>query len=211
MPKKSAHPYVSWREGRPRFTPSPELRAAGHKGKDLRHDDGRWFTRGEAVDWAEAFVKSLPKTEQTPRPQAARATARRARLPAPPEPQAAQRPVRGVRQGNTVYTVAQLFEDWFRSPKFQLPANPDERRRMVAARVCYAPRTVADFRQKAGMIAQADAELYWSPADALMTPIVFGLYEHLLATRGVATARGAVAVLSIALGWGRRRARSPSA
>lgn len=215
MPKKSAHPYVAWRDGRPRFTPSPELRAAGHKGRDLRHDDGAWFTRGEAVDWSDAFVKSLSKAEQTPRPQsprpkAASPTGRRlsSAAPAGAEPRSggSVRP-KGIEKRAAVYTVAQLFEDWFCSPKFQIPADPDERRRMVAAKVCYAPSTVADFRWKAGVIAQADAELYWSPADALMTPIVFGLYEHLLATRGVATARGAVTVLSIALGWGRRRGK----
>lgn len=57
MPRKSAHPYVVWRDGRPRFSPGPELRAAGHKGKDLRHDAGQWFTFAECVAWSAAFAE----------------------------------------------------------------------------------------------------------------------------------------------------------
>ncbi|MBX3580111.1 MAG: GIY-YIG nuclease family protein [Rhizobiaceae bacterium] len=57
MPKESKHPHVSWRNGRPRFSPDQNLRAAGYKGKDLRHEDGRWFTLSETIDWSYAFVK----------------------------------------------------------------------------------------------------------------------------------------------------------
>lgn len=57
-------PLVKWRDGRPRFSPGPSLRAAGHAGKDLRHDDGRWFTAGEALDWSVRFRANL-----APRPQ----------------------------------------------------------------------------------------------------------------------------------------------
>lgn len=70
MPKKSPHPHVSWRNGRPRFQPALTLRAAGHKGRDLRHEDGRWFTFGEAIDWSVAFCAELlgpaPATTQQP-------------------------------------------------------------------------------------------------------------------------------------------------
>lgn len=64
MPKATnKHPHVAWREGKPRFTPGKALRDQGHKGKDLRHDDGRWFTRGEAVDWSEAFQAQIAATK----------------------------------------------------------------------------------------------------------------------------------------------------
>lgn len=44
--------YVAWRGGRPRFQPGAGMRLAGHKGKDLRHEDGRWFTFEEALAWS---------------------------------------------------------------------------------------------------------------------------------------------------------------
>jgi integrase len=63
----SSHPHIIWRKGRPRFSPGPALRAAGHKGRDLIHAEGpragQWFTRGECVDWSIAFRASLPKPE----------------------------------------------------------------------------------------------------------------------------------------------------
>ncbi|MDZ7822616.1 MAG: hypothetical protein U5K75_00255 [Ahrensia sp.] len=62
MAKAHQHPHVSWRDGRPRFTPSKSLRDQGHIGKDLKTDDGQWFTRGQAVDWSEAFQAQLAKT-----------------------------------------------------------------------------------------------------------------------------------------------------
>jgi integrase len=41
-------PYGAWRDGRPRFIPGARERAMGFKGKDLKHDDGRWYDLGEA-------------------------------------------------------------------------------------------------------------------------------------------------------------------
>jgi integrase len=66
MPRKSPHPHVSWRAGRPRFNPARDLRARGHAAKDLKHPDGRWFTKGEAVDWALAFAATLAAQPKLP-------------------------------------------------------------------------------------------------------------------------------------------------
>lgn len=44
---------LSWRDGRPRWEPSPSSRAAGLKGRDLKHADGSWLSHGEAVDLCE--------------------------------------------------------------------------------------------------------------------------------------------------------------
>ncbi len=45
-------PFLSWREGRPRFVPGPRERHLGFKGEDLRHGaEGRWFTAEEARNW----------------------------------------------------------------------------------------------------------------------------------------------------------------
>ncbi|HHV70015.1 MAG TPA: hypothetical protein GXX48_20630, partial [Ochrobactrum intermedium] len=98
--KANPHPHVSWRDGRPRFQPGKELRAMGYSGKDLRHDDGRWFTRGEAVDWSTKFQQELAGK----------------RKPAPSAPRSS--PVR-----YTGYTVENLIADWTnpkRNPKWKL-------------------------------------------------------------------------------------------
>lgn len=61
--------HISWRGGRPRFQPGRELRAAGHKGQDLRHPDGRWYTVGEAVDWSRNFAAKIMEEPRGPSEQ----------------------------------------------------------------------------------------------------------------------------------------------
>jgi hypothetical protein len=206
MPKKTSHPHVAWRDGRPRFAPGPELRAAGHKGADLKHPDGRWFSRGEAVDWSDAFVKSLAQAQpgKAPRPQAAAATAARASSRAP---SGGQRAAASDTAARTYLTVEGLFDLWYRSPKFQLPQDEAALQRAVAGKLVYAPATIRHWKSKARIIEQTDLEVWTAPADALTTPVVFGLYETILQARGISAARGAVAALSVALAWGKRRGR----
>ncbi|RWN20371.1 MAG: hypothetical protein EOR94_13245 [Mesorhizobium sp.] len=207
MPKPSQIKHVTWRDGRPRFTPGPELRDAGYASTDLRWPDpapegwapvslppgtkgstGRWFSRGEAVDWSDALCRQIEKAAKA--------------VPAA-TPAAAMAPVRRARH----YTVAQLAEDWQKSRKFQLPTDKAELRRQVAEKIVYAPKTVRDYRQKLRVVEDFDPTLWASPVDALSQPVLFGLYEELVAARGISTARGAIATLSIALGWGKRRGK----
>lgn len=58
--------HVSWRDGRPRFSPGPELRMEGWRSKDLQHNDGTWFTLGEALDWSLKFQR-LYRAKKLPR------------------------------------------------------------------------------------------------------------------------------------------------
>lgn len=99
MPKRNPHPHVSWRDGRPRFQPGRDLRAAGYSGRDLRHEDGRWFTRGEAVDWSVAFQRDLAARKT------AAATPARGRAAGKPAPRA--------------YTVSMMVADWQQSPRWR--------------------------------------------------------------------------------------------
>lgn len=50
--KPATLPYIVWRKGRPRFVPGARERALGFKGRDLRHEDGRWFSLEEAETFA---------------------------------------------------------------------------------------------------------------------------------------------------------------
>lgn len=198
MPKAPSIPHVSWRDGRPRFQPGKKLRAAGLKGTDLRwpldapkgwsavdlkagdKNEGRWFSRGEAVDWSAAFAKSIKA------PRAARAA------PAP---------------AVKLFTVGDLFNEWWRSPKFQLPADPFELQRQRDVGNVYSPKTIRYYKEKARVIENHDPSLWASPVDALSQPVLVGLYEELAAARGRATARGTMTVFGVALAWGRRRGR----
>lgn len=208
MPKKSPHPYVTLRDGRPRFIPGPELREKGFAGTDLRwplvpperwtitslqpgdKNDGRWFSMGEAVDWSAAFVKNLAKAKPV-------------RVSKP----TLNRPVARKVAGGKLYTVADLFAEWPRSTKFQLPADLVERRRQQAEGNIYSENTIADYKVKAGVLEDLDPDLWAAPVDALTQPVLFGIYEDLVAVRGLAMARGVIATFSIALMWGKRRGK----
>lgn len=48
-----------WRDGRPRWIPSPALRAAGWKGLDLKDPKGAWLARGASIDAAGAIVEGV--------------------------------------------------------------------------------------------------------------------------------------------------------
>lgn len=183
------HPHVVWRDGRPRFAPGPKLRAAGHKGFDLRwpapgehegdaftierltgpHDfTGRWFTRGEAVDWSAAFIARL-------------------RQAAPPAPRKRRRP-------GYAYTVMELLRD-FRNPTLNIAMDP-------AYAEAVAPKTRAFYRQGAATIEQVSPSVYGAYVAALDRPVCRKLFERIRRERGLATARGAIATLSAAISWG---------
>ncbi|TRL39858.1 tyrosine-type recombinase/integrase [Rhizobium straminoryzae] len=167
--------HVAWREGRPRFVPAKTLREQGFKGKDLRHDDGRWFSEGEALDWSRAFSRSLEEDQK--RGEQGKTAA--PRKPAHPQPAT---PV--VRR--TVYPLSRLFEDWLQSPRVRAKA----------------PATIKDYRQKSRVIETHDPDLWACEVAALDRPICYGLYEDLWRERGLATARGVLTVLGIAIKWG---------
>lgn len=173
MSARNPHPHVVWRDGRPRFNPGKDLRPLGYKGKDLRHPDGRWFTRGEAVDWSLAFQQEL----------AARRLAMKQPKPRKPAAAAPARP--------GFYTVAQLWNDWRKSMKFR-----------VGQPKAFSANTVRDYDQKIALI-EADHPLIWNaPAARLDRPTLRRAYEQLWEKRGLASARGAMLVLSSAFSWG---------
>lgn len=210
-------PHVAWREGRPRFVPAKTLRDIGYKGRDLKHDDGSWYTRGEAVDWSDAFCRELAARRQahvarsaaqgpaghreSPRnPESARG--------APPESTrggaAAAHALSGHRKTNSFYSIRTMFDEWSRSPAFTGGVHAGKR-----DEAGLRASTVRDYRQKARIIESHDADLYDAQVTALTPQICYGLYEQLWAARGLASARGALVVLGIAIAWARKRGKLP--
>lgn len=181
MKKQPPIPHVAWRDGRPRFNPGPKVRPLGFKGKDLRHEDGRWFTRGEAVDFSDKISAEIAARKET-----VRAVSRK-RAPL-------------ARPSNSYYSIEMLIEDWFKSPRFT--GGQKVGRQEVRA---YAPNTIRDYRQKATAFRQHDPELYGASVNILDRKLVFALYESVWQKRGLATARGVIATLSAAITWGMKR------
>jgi hypothetical protein len=54
-------PYFRWRDGRPRWDPSPALRRLGYKGRDLKDASGRWLAFGPAIDAARAINAGIDR------------------------------------------------------------------------------------------------------------------------------------------------------
>lgn len=63
-------PYVSWRNGRPRFIPAANLRERGYAGEDLKVGD-RWMTAGEALEWSITFRRQLEREKPKGKKRAA--------------------------------------------------------------------------------------------------------------------------------------------
>jgi len=182
-PKRTnPHPHVAWRDGRPRFQPSPSLRQQGYKPYDLRASDGRWFTRGQAVDWSAQFCQRLADERAQARTMAAINAAIKPR--AKTNQPTAHKPV-------DTYSIEWLFHEWFHSRKFQL-GQPH----------ALSPNTIADYHNKASVIAKHDPDLFAAPVEALTTPICRGLFEDLWRAQSLATAKSCLLVLSSAITWG---------
>ena len=172
-------PRISWRGGRPRFEPSPTLRALGLKGEDLRHaETGAWFTEGECVDWLAkvlepriAAARALRQANPRARP------AQLARALAPP-----------------VYTLGQMFADLWKRPEFLGQLVEDGRRR----RKPLAPRTVKWYQVQAALIARFDPDVWAADARALSAAQWSRFIEQVEARHGLDTARAVRATLSMA-------------
>ncbi|MBV2183782.1 MAG: GIY-YIG nuclease family protein [Rhizobium sp.] len=53
-----------WRNGRPRWTPSPSLRLAGYQGVDLKAEDGSWLELAAALIAAERINVEVDEKER---------------------------------------------------------------------------------------------------------------------------------------------------
>lgn len=176
-------PSVSWRGGRPRFTPGPETRRRyGVRGEDLKHPDGRWFSAEEAQAWVQQWRADRDKADQKARPRAALVKLRQAHL------------------GPSLYTLAEAY---FASPVI---TGGRQGKRETKPK---AKNTVDFYRRGLKRIEDTDPELYHGPAAALRQTHCYGLYERIWQERGLATARAAMASMSVVLTWAMRAGKVP--
>lgn len=160
---------------RPRFEPGPREVALGFRGQDLKHEDGRWFTPGEAVDWARENRKKIREARKTGT----------AKPPAPPPS----------------HTIDDLLKAYLGSDEFKERA-PKTRvsYRNNAEAVRWQPQSAKDRRAKKP---PAPELLASAPARIVGPAEMKGFYNKLKRERGVSMARAVMMVLSAAYTWGR--------
>lgn len=54
-------PYFTWRDGRPRWQPGPNVRARGFRGQDLKDASGNWLAYGPAIQAAQALNAAVAR------------------------------------------------------------------------------------------------------------------------------------------------------
>lgn len=169
--------YCIWRNGRPRFVPSRDLRALGFKGKDLRQDNGQWFNIMEC----QAFVAQL--LQQVAERKTKKLEGKRL----------------GKIQGQQFYLVADLFKDFLLDPKLQ-PAGSNRVKVL-------SPNTVRYYKTMSKALQDFDGELWASPARAVNVVIAWGLYEKLYAEKGLHMARGVISTCRRGWSWARKKGK----
>lgn len=174
--------YVAWRQGRPRFEPSPTLRKLGYKGEDLKSEHGRWMTAGEALDWSNAFLKQASVSKRKAK---ARRTGFMEKTPVPAAP--------ALRAS---YPVSRLFDDWL-----NLKQNP--------AIADLADNTIRYYRQRGHTFRDHLPDIWDAEVEALTKPICKGVYDTLRAKVGLNSAVGSMRILGIALQWAMDRGKFP--
>ncbi len=170
---------------RPRFEPGPGVRALGYTGFDLKNADGSWYSLEQCITW------SREKSDEIDGRRKAKAAGRRLKKP---------------QRGGPVYTLQDLFEDLFLSPKFKGGAEL-ARPGKAKPRKPLAPKTIRDYRNKADALIAFDPDLAGTAIAALTPPILIGLHEKLWSAKGHHMANGIMAVLRLGLTYARRHGK----
>jgi len=180
--------FVLWRDGRPRFSPSPSLRKLGHAGHDLKLQDAggamRWMTPGEALDWSRAFKARIEGDRQ-----AARSAKVKAREKIERDARRAVRDAGRIAKEKS-YTLGQLLED-----------------HLVNGIKSAAPATRRLYTECKKMIELEAPLAFVSEATAISRKAVIGIYEDLLEKRGVSMSYTGIRYLCLVYNWAIDRER----
>ncbi len=177
-------PLVTWRDGRPRFSPGPRLRKApfNFKGEDLRHGrTGPWFTLDQAIAWSQERLKLIASLEG-----------------------ATPKEARQIRDGAVGDTNGQLFERFFSSPRMK----GKEERQGKKVRAPLADNTVRNYRGGANLVERLDNGRIWHAPALATTPRVWaGVFDRIEIESGLANARKARSAVSAMFTWARANGR----
>lgn len=177
-------PLVTWRDGRPRYFPSPAQRAMGYKGEDLRHGKaGKWFTVEEAVAWSTARQADI--------------TTRRSAIATGETTQKAAARDLAQRRAAGLATVADVVQAYLDSPRMQGKAIEQGRKK----RRPLAATTIAGYKGSAGLLRKFDGGAVWTaPAVELTGKALAGVLDMVEQRHGLAQTRAVRGFLSVAFG-----------
>lgn len=183
-------PFVTWRDGRPRYFASPAHRALGFKGEDLRHGrTGPWFTLDEAIIWSERRVAAVEEAR---------------RIATDKTKTAARRHAREIQRRPDVLTIGALLEELFETPRFNGRAVVAGKRQ----RKPLAKNTVLFYRHRANALRRfRDGEVWSAPVTDMTRRAASMLYERLTEIDGLSGARGCIALLSMCWSWAEKNGR----
>jgi hypothetical protein len=183
-----------WRDGRPRFQPGPGLRALGFAGRDLRHPDGAWFSLEEATRFAVTLAKEADIIRAKAAGRAAPAPAPLAvgAAPAPPAPPCSL--------GHVIADELAL-----RRAAIEAPARAANGARAASARAL-APKTLKWYSGLAARLQDVAPDQWAALAIAFGPAEARALYDRLNGAIGHASARGVIALCSMAFAAARLRA-----
>ena len=181
-----------WATAHPRFAPGPRLQALGFKSRDLKHDDGTWYSFEEAEKFSRAVEnEATSRQHQQQKP---------ARLPA-------------IARAHESRTLSQLCHDVFTLPEFSGRTLVEGKR----VRAALSAVTVKGYRYCATSVeaaclrmqeqARTRLSLWHTPAAALTTPLMQALLHDVERHSGLAKARAVRAFLSQM--WTRLGRREP--
>lgn len=182
-------PLVTWRDGRPRYFPSPKHRKLmGYKGEDLRHGGGAWFTVEECSAWSDIRLAEIEE--------------KGARLDEGAPPAKIKHQVRAA-HASRLPTLGQVITDFIeKDPRNQGKEIVEGRKRRKPRK----PNTIRFYKNSAAQIEYLDKGRFWFElAGAITTANLETLLDRLEIVNGLATARGARTMLSCAFKFGKKR------
>lgn len=178
---------------RPRFEPGPRERALGFKAKDLKRDDGSWFSLDEVAAFARDTMQEIASVRAGEKDAPGRRPGRMRQ-------QEARRT--GGPTGNAK-SVAALLAAYLASADFeQLRDRTRRDYRVKADAILHVAPTRGEERRSRDKDEKMPTLFSRAPVTAIGKPEVKAFFETLEAARGLATARSAIAVLSAAWSWG---------
>ena len=177
-------PFVTWRDGRPRFFASAAQRKLGFKGEDLRHGpDGAWFTLDECIAWSKGRAKDI---------EAARENHDKAVKNHKPRPRFAP----------DVVTLSSMVARTLEQDQYQGKAIARGRKLRDAC----SPHTVRQYNNAARVLEHLDGGFVWHQPVAAISPATLeGVLDRIEQGHGLATARSVRALLSVAWKYGCKR------
>lgn len=190
-----------WRDGRPRWEPSPTRRRQGWKGADLKDARGAWLAKGAAIDRAQAIgaaIEAWAAGAQVPAGMAAFAPAGSCAAPAPGAGVLGPRSIGALLDA---YKAHRAFTDL--APRTQADyANKLDRFLQVLAA---SPADDADkVKTKIGALRAESIDTLSPPPFDAPDGEVFELehaYDVLIDLAGDHMANGVMACVSAWLGW----------